>query len=95
MANQRPPNRRSALRAMFNAGIGEIPELEEPKSWGNTFKDFLSKMLKTNPAERWTAEQLLAHKWLKRADSRRGMRNVIHSIFIGRSLESSLGIGGL
>ena len=53
MANQAPPHRRSALRAMFNAGAGEIPQLSDPGRWGKTFKDFLSKMLQTDPDERY------------------------------------------
>jgi hypothetical protein len=59
MANYHPPNRKSALRAMFNVGAGIIPGLEEPDKWSASFKEFLACMLKANPEERATADELL------------------------------------
>jgi serine/threonine protein kinase len=92
MAHGRPPHRHSALTAMFYVGAGIAPGLEEPDKWSAEFKAFLSKMLVIDPKDRSSAEELLKDPWLACADSKKGMREILHHIFIEKSLETSLGI---
>mmetsp|Transcript_15664 Transcript_15664/g.61193 ORF Transcript_15664/g.61193 Transcript_15664/m.61193 type:complete len:910 (+) Transcript_15664:73-2802(+) len=93
MANGKPPNRKSALKSMFLVGVGVTPGLDDPSKWSNEFADFLSRCLVVDPKERATASELLKHPWIKTADTKRGMKDVLHHIFIEKSLETSLGIG--
>ena len=92
MAHGRPPHRDSALKAMFQVAAGIPPTFEDPSQWSDLFKDFLEQMLVIDPAKRATAAQLLKHPWMGKADSRAGMMVILQDIFIGKSLEKSLGI---
>jgi len=92
MAHGKPPHRSSALRAMFNVGAGVIPTLDDPSKWSDEFSAFLKRMLVIDPNERGTAEELYKDPWFEMADSKGGMRDVLHHIFIEKSLETSLGI---
>ena len=49
-------------------------------------------MLKLDPKERHTAEQLLKHPWMEQAADRKAMAEILHHIFVEKSLERSLGI---
>jgi len=92
MTAGRPPHRNSALRSMFTLGAGILPQLEEEKKWSDEFKKFLSRMLVIDPEKRATAEELLQDPWLATADTKKGMCDILRHIFIGQSLETSLGI---
>lgn len=92
MANGKPPNRKSAVKAMFLVGVGVAPGFDDPSKWSDQFSDFLKRCLVFDPKERATASELLKHPWIKTADTKRGMKDVLHHIFIEKSLESSLGI---
>lgn len=94
MAHGKPPHRRSALKSMFYAGSGLIPKLYNTEHiiWSDDFKDFLSKMLITDPSARASADELLAHPWIGSATTRDVMSEILHHIFVEKSLEESLGI---
>lgn len=94
MAYGKPPNRKSALKSMFYSGVGIIPKLHDSEKvvWSEPFRDFLSKMLVVDPSQRATAEELLAHPWIETADSRNGMAEIIHQIFVEQSIGLSLGL---
>ena len=90
MAHGKPPNRDSALKAMFLAGAGIAPSLDDPDKWSEEFRDFLSRMLQIDPLARGTADELLKHPWMETADSRKSMCEMLHHIFVEKSLEKSL-----
>ncbi|GAM26234.1 hypothetical protein SAMD00019534_094090 [Acytostelium subglobosum LB1] len=89
MANQRPPMMESAVKAMFTVATEGSTGFDEPELWSNTFKDFLSKCLKLDPAERATAVDLLKHPFIKKADSRDNMEGILKKIFLTNSLMNS------
>jgi serine/threonine protein kinase len=61
LANGEPPNRRSALKAMFVAGTEGYPQpFRNPNAWSEDFKDFISRCLEIEPSRRATADELLA-----------------------------------
>ena len=91
MANGKPPNKKSALRAMYFSGIGTIPTLDDPSKWSDGFKKFLSRMLVYNPSERSTIDELLSDDWVKCSVTRKDIAGVIESIFIENSLSTLLG----
>lgn len=94
MAYGKPPHRRSALKSMFYSGVGIVPKLvdSEKQTWSESFQDFLSKMLVPDPDKRASAEDLLTHPWIETADSRNGMAEIIHQIFVEQSIGISLGL---
>ncbi|EGG18197.1 putative protein serine/threonine kinase [Cavenderia fasciculata] len=89
MANQRPPMMESAVKAMFTVATEGATGFDEPELWSDTFKDFLSLCLKIDPEERATAEQLLKHPFIKKADTRDNMENILKKIFLTNSLMNS------
>eukprot|EP01132_Coremiostelium_polycephalum_P000899 gene899-1124_t len=90
MANQRPPMMESAVKAMFTVATeGADTVFDEPELWSDCFKDFLSRCLKMDPSERATAADLLLHPFIKKADSRDNMENILKKIFLTNSLMNS------
>ncbi|KAN0038127.1 hypothetical protein ACTA71_000299 [Dictyostelium dimigraforme] len=89
MANQRPPMMESAVKAMFTVATDGATGFDDPTLWSDCFKDFLSLCLKQDPAERATAEELLKHPFIKKADSRDNMENILKKIFLTNSLMNS------
>lgn len=90
IANQRPPMIESAVKAMFTVGTEGVTEMFlEEKKWSNEFKDFLRLCLKVDPEERATAPDLLNHSFIKKADSRANMENILRRIFLSNSLLNS------
>jgi len=90
MANQKPPMIESAVKAMFTVAIEGYQQLFiEPDKWSDTFKDFLGLCLKVDPDERATADQLLQHAFIQKADSRSNMEHILRRIFLSNSLISS------
>jgi hypothetical protein len=60
-----PPHmEESPVRALFLITTSPAPTLKEPEKWSAHFNDFISKCLNLNPAERWSAKQLLEHPFL-------------------------------
>jgi len=89
MANQRPPMMESAVKAMFTVATEGATSFDEPELWSDCFKEFLSLCLKMDPAERATAADLLKHPFIKKADSRDNMENILKKIFLTNSLMNS------
>jgi len=52
------------LRALFLIATHDPPTLKEPEKWSSVFKDFLSRCLQLDPAERASAKELLNHQFL-------------------------------
>ena len=59
-----PPNRDNKLRALFLAGAGVAPTLENSSKWTDLCHDFFGVCLVPEQTERATAAQLLEHRWL-------------------------------
>eukprot|EP00026_Physarum_polycephalum_P001222 Phypoly_transcript_01223.p1 GENE.Phypoly_transcript_01223~~Phypoly_transcript_01223.p1 ORF type:complete len:568 (+),score=103.43 Phypoly_transcript_01223:1809-3512(+) len=90
IANQRPPMIESAVKAMFTVGTEGVKDLfVDPSKWSDVFKDFLGLCLKIDAEERATAETLLSHPFIKLADSRANMENILRRIFLSNSLLNS------
>eukprot|EP01111_Echinosteliopsis_oligospora_P006500 TRINITY_DN2066_c0_g1_i1.p1 TRINITY_DN2066_c0_g1~~TRINITY_DN2066_c0_g1_i1.p1 ORF type:complete len:689 (-),score=219.18 TRINITY_DN2066_c0_g1_i1:456-2522(-) len=90
MANQKPPMIESAVKAMFTVGTDGVTQFfVEPERWSVTFKDFLNRCLRLDPAERSTAEELLNHPFIRMADSRTNMESLLRRIFLRESLMNS------
>jgi serine/threonine protein kinase len=53
------------------------PKLQEPKKWSDEFNDFLSQCLKKNPDERPTAKELLEHRFVKKAKTKKLLIDLI------------------
>ena len=92
MANGSPPYRESALKAMLYAGSGIVPTLKDKSKWSSEFLTFLGRMLHTDPNDRAPARELLKDPWMEQADSKKSMREILHQVFVEKSLENSLGI---
>ncbi|CAI9090115.1 OLC1v1024808C1 [Oldenlandia corymbosa var. corymbosa] len=62
------PNATNVESLMYKIAFSEeSPEI--PRNLSDQAKDFLRKCLRRNPKERWTAEQLLNHQFLRIMDS--------------------------
>eukprot|EP01102_Stenamoeba_stenopodia_P014999 TRINITY_DN5067_c0_g1_i2.p1 TRINITY_DN5067_c0_g1~~TRINITY_DN5067_c0_g1_i2.p1 ORF type:complete len:1016 (+),score=241.57 TRINITY_DN5067_c0_g1_i2:129-3176(+) len=85
MANGKPPNIKSALKAMFNAAVEPPPTLEDP-SWSSQFVDFMSLALKKDTKERATADDLLKHEFLTKAATKKSMNGILGSVFVDKSI---------
>jgi hypothetical protein len=94
LANGEPPNRKSALKAMFVAGTEGYPApFRNPNAWSDDFKSFISLCLETEPEKRPKAEQLLTHPFLRKADTKRGMKKILSHIFLQNTMEM-MNLGG-
>ncbi|EFA80301.1 putative protein serine/threonine kinase [Heterostelium album PN500] len=89
MANQRPPMMESAVKAMFTVATEGSTGFDEPDIWSDCFKEFLSLCLRLDPEERATAADLLKHPFIKKADTRDNMENILKKIFLTNSLMNS------
>lgn len=95
LANGQPPNRKSSLKAMFTAGTEGYPKpFKNPAQWTRDFKDFMSRCLQSDPEERATAEELLQHPFLAKADTRKGMKKILSHIFLQNTMEM-MNLGGI
>jgi len=66
LANGEPPNRDNSLKAMSQIAINGIPKpLKDPAKWSPQFQDFIIRTLKSDPNERPSAVELLAHEFLQ------------------------------
>eukprot|EP01100_Stratorugosa_tubuloviscum_P005285 TRINITY_DN2379_c0_g3_i1.p1 TRINITY_DN2379_c0_g3~~TRINITY_DN2379_c0_g3_i1.p1 ORF type:complete len:252 (-),score=122.66 TRINITY_DN2379_c0_g3_i1:66-821(-) len=94
LANGHPPHEHSSLKAMFIAATEGYPQpFDNPSKWSDEMKEFYQLCLRVNPAERATAPQLLENNWLKKAATKKAMKNVLTDIFIRETLQS-VGFGG-
>jgi len=90
MANQRPPMMESAVKAMFTVATEGATQLfVEPDRWSPVFNDFLSRCLQVDPEKRSTADELLLHEFIKQADTRANMEQILRRIFLSNSLLNS------
>mmetsp|Transcript_17284 Transcript_17284/g.34669 ORF Transcript_17284/g.34669 Transcript_17284/m.34669 type:complete len:580 (+) Transcript_17284:164-1903(+) len=70
MAEGEPPMMREPpLRALLMITVKPAPKLKKPERYSEIFSHFLACCLKTNPAERPSAEQLLMHPFIAGASS--------------------------
>lgn len=91
MTNGGPPNRSSAVRAMFEAACRKPPTFTRPDEWRPEFHDFLSRVLVQDPAQRASTKQLLEHRWLKTGAKRSDMGRFFQRVFMVKTLDSVLG----
>jgi len=95
LANGQPPNRRSALKAMFVAGTVGYPQpFNKPEHWSSNFKDFISRCLEMDPAQRATSDELLKHPFLEKADTKKGMKKILSHIFLQNTIDM-MNLGGI
>uniref|UniRef100_A0A914KRE7 Protein kinase domain-containing protein n=1 Tax=Meloidogyne incognita TaxID=6306 RepID=A0A914KRE7_MELIC len=72
MAQIEPPNHNmNPMRVVIKIQKSEPPTLAHPQRWTSTFSEFLRKCLVKNPDERWNAQQLLNHSFIRTATDRR------------------------
>lgn len=68
MAEMDPPNSdMHPMRAIFLIPTRPPPTLSDPDEWSEDFNDFLSCCLVKDPEERWSADELLQHPFIKGA----------------------------
>jgi len=68
MAEMNPPHSNMhPMRAIFLIPTRDPPTLTEPSEWSDNFNDFLARCLVKNPDERWNADELLKHPFIKNA----------------------------
>lgn len=80
---------------MFTAGTEGYPKpFKNPAQWTRDFKDFMSRCLQSDPEERATAEELLQHPFLAKADTRKGMKKILSHIFLQNTMEM-MNLGGI
>lgn len=65
------------LRALFLIATSPPPTLTEPEKWSEDFKDFLRQALSKDPKQRASAEQLLAHPFMKKAADTSFLANML------------------
>ncbi|KAI9493130.1 kinase-like domain-containing protein [Zychaea mexicana] len=56
------------LRALYLIATNGTPQLQNPESLSETFRDFLLQCLEVDPEQRPSAETMLGHKFLESAD---------------------------
>ncbi|KAL3087355.1 hypothetical protein niasHT_026877 [Heterodera trifolii] len=72
MAQMEPPNHNmNPMRVVIKVQKSEPPTLAQPHKWTPEFSDFLRKCLVKNVDGRWSAVQLLSHPFIRSADDRR------------------------
>ncbi|CAO3699299.1 unnamed protein product [Rhizopus stolonifer] len=67
------------LRALYLIATNGTPKLQSPESLSSDFRDFLSKCLEVDPELRPSAEEMLAHPFLTRADPLRSLSPLIRA----------------
>jgi p21-activated kinase 1 len=89
LANREPPFYKvGSLKAMFTAAtVGYAQPFYQPNKWSDIMKDFIGQCLTVNPAQRPSAEQLLSHPFLEKANSKKGMKDILAGIFLNSGLK--------
>uniref|UniRef100_A0A7S4IMD9 Protein kinase domain-containing protein n=1 Tax=Vannella robusta TaxID=1487602 RepID=A0A7S4IMD9_9EUKA len=68
MAEMNPPHSNMhPMRAIFLIPTRDPPTLTEQSEWSDDFNDFLACCLVKDPEERWSADELLKHPFIKKA----------------------------
>ncbi|ETO31618.1 hypothetical protein RFI_05503 [Reticulomyxa filosa] len=73
MAEGKPPLRREhkilqqTNKALLKIPVNDPPTLHEKEKWSDALHDFLRRCLVMDAKERWSAEELLQHKFIKNA----------------------------
>jgi len=82
------PYPRDELKAMLNTGLGmtSASVMLPASHWSPEFRQFATTCLSTNPADRTTAESLLRHPFLNKADTRKSMKNILRNAFYQKNL---------
>eukprot|EP00116_Pleurobrachia_bachei_P019373 sb/3479635/ len=82
MAEGKPPyaDIHPMRKAIFMIPTKHPPSFKQPDKWSDLFKDFLKNCLKKVPEDRRTAEQLLKHDFILRADKEGMKETVKHAI---------------
>ncbi|XP_056369898.1 serine/threonine-protein kinase PAK 3-like [Oenanthe melanoleuca] len=75
-------------RAQLLTAIGEIPQLRQPKLFSPLLRDFLNCCLQTDEARRWSAKELLQHKFVTSAKPASSLVPLILSLKKWRENES-------
>jgi serine/threonine protein kinase len=89
LANKRPPNSDSAVRAMFTSAVIRPPSLDKPEKWSEDFHNFLGRCLVVDPAKRATASELLQHPFLNKAASTAEMMRILKEVFVSTHLSET------
>ncbi|KAF7637556.1 Protein kinase domain-containing protein [Meloidogyne graminicola] len=72
MAQIDPPNHSmNPMRVAIKIQKSDPPKLAHPERWSPTFSEFLTKCLVKDPDGRWSAQQLLTHKFIRSSTDRR------------------------
>jgi len=78
MAESEPPYLEyPPIRALYFISNKGIPPLKDATKWSTEMKDFISKCLTVNPAERQKTSDLLSHPFLNKACNRSGIKDLI------------------
>jgi len=81
VANDERPYGQNFFKAMFVAGTRGYPNpFNHPEDWSSNFNEFLNSCLIMDPKERWTTSQLLKHKFIKSAVSKKSFKGAIRSL---------------
>jgi len=65
---------------------GHTNMFRKPADWSEDLKDFMNKCLAYDPDERPTADELLKHPFLTKADTKKGMAKILQSIFMAETI---------
>lgn len=98
LAESRPPYANiHPMRAIFMIPSRPPPRLSEPDLWTPEFNDFVAKCLTKNPDERPSADELLAHPFIRKAKDSSLLRNLLaenlEAIEKAGGREIALGLG--
>ena len=68
MAEMNPPlSSMHPMRAIFLIPTRDPPTLTDPEEWSDEFNDFIACCLIKDPEERWSADELLKHPFIRNA----------------------------
>lgn len=80
MADGMPPyHKLPPMKALCEIVTSGIPQLESNGKWSSKFLDFTSKCLAINPSERPSADELLNHRFLRKAADKSEIVKLIES----------------
>jgi len=91
LANGEPPNRDNAVKALAISGLQGIQKpFQNPMKWPKAMHDFIESVLKVNPDERPTAEDLLKHPFISMKSKPADMKGLLFRIFSSNALETNM-----
>jgi p21-activated kinase 1 len=78
MCESEPPHMdHPPLRALFKIATQPPPTLQDDSSWSKELQDFLSLCVKKDPTQRPTADELLKHKFIEKAEGCKDFKKYI------------------